>query len=62
MSDDIIAEALGEIRREFVKAANSTIAPDMAKYMKQVSPFLGLKTPERRAILKPILKIGRAHV
>lgn len=56
MSELSVSQALTHIRREFAEAADPTIAPDMARYMKNVSPFLGLKTPERRAILKPILK------
>ena len=45
-----------QIVSEFEAAATPAIAPEMASYMKNVSPFLGLKTPERRAILKPIFK------
>lgn len=51
-----VEQAIVQIRHDFCSAAHADIAPDMAKYMKNVSPFLGLKTPERRALLKPILK------
>ncbi len=47
---------VAEIRLQFEAAADSRIAPEMARYMKNVAPFIGLKTPERRAALKPILQ------
>jgi 3-methyladenine DNA glycosylase AlkD len=52
----LIREALGRIQHEFYLAADSSIAPDMQRYMKDISPFLGIKTPERREILKPIIR------
>lgn len=40
-----LAEPLG-------RAANPANAAAMQRYMKDISPFIGLKTPERRALLK----------
>lgn len=38
--------------------ANPTLAVPMAKYMRHLFPFLGIKTPERTAIIKDFLKIA----
>ncbi len=42
--------------KEFRKKANSTNAEPMAKYMKNLFPYLGIKTPERREITKKFYK------
>lgn len=52
----LIRETLSRIQHEFYLAADSSIASDMKRYMKDISPFLGIKTPERREILKPIIR------
>ena len=41
---------------EFKKNANPTNAEPMAKYMKNLFPYLGIKTPERREISKKFFK------
>ena len=51
-----VSPLVAEIRDAFEAAAEPEIAPDMARYMKSVSSFLGLKTPQRRAAITPILK------
>ncbi len=42
--------------KEFGKNANPKNAKPMAKYMKNLFPYLGIKTPERREITKKFLK------
>ena len=38
--------------------ANPTLAVPMAKYMRDLFPFLGIKTPERTAIVSDFLKVA----
>jgi len=45
-----------EITRELPKLRNRTNAVEMQSYMKDIAPFLGIKTPVRRATLKNIFK------
>jgi len=45
-----------EVTTALPKLRNRTYATDMQRYMKDVSPFLGIRTPERRATLKAIYK------
>lgn len=45
------------IRMGLREAADSSQAPAMAAYMKNVQPFLGIKTPARNAVLKPLLRV-----
>lgn len=42
--------------KEFRKNANPENAEPMAKYMKNLFPYLGIKTPERREIIKKFFK------
>ena len=42
--------------KEFKNNANPTNAEPMAKYMKNLFPYLGIKTPERREITKKFFK------
>ncbi len=42
--------------KEFKKNANPENAEPMAKYMKNLFPYLGIKTPERREISKKFFK------
>lgn len=42
--------------KEFRKNANPTNAEPMAKYMKKLFPYLGIKTPERRELIKQFYK------
>lgn len=42
--------------KEFKNNANPTNAEPMAKYMKNLFPYLGVKTPERREITKKFFK------
>lgn len=44
------------IRARFTPLANAANAKAMAAYMKTDMPFFGIKTPERRAIVKQALK------
>lgn len=46
---------------DFELSGDPTQAPQMAKYMKHQFPFLGLKTPERKAQTKPLLKASRGE-
>ncbi len=46
---------------DFELSGDPTQAPHMAKYMKHQFPFLGLKTPERKAQTKPLLKASRGE-
>ena len=47
---------IDEVTRELPKLRNRTYAFDMQRYMKDVAPFLGIKTPDRRTLLKRIFK------
>ena len=47
---------LKEVTTELPLLRNRTNAVDMQWYMKDVAPFLGIKTPVRRATLKKIFK------
>lgn len=42
------------------KTANPTMAPAMEAYMKNMFPFLGIKKPERTALLKPFMQLARS--
>ena len=44
------------IRTRFAPLANAANAKAMAAYMKTDMPFFGIKTPQRRAIVKQVLK------
>lgn len=46
---------------DFELNGDPTQAPQMAKYMKNQFPFLGLKTPERKTQTKPLLKASRGE-
>lgn len=43
-------------------AANPADAPAMAAYMKEIQPFLGVKTPARRALVREVLKLHPERV
>src|SRR5690606_17294388 len=44
------------IFESFRQAANPEIAVQMSAYMRDLFPFLGIKTPERRALSREFLK------
>jgi 3-methyladenine DNA glycosylase AlkD len=43
---------LAPLAEPFRRAANPTNAAAMQRYMKDIAPFFGLKTPQRRALVK----------
>ena len=47
---------LGEVTSQLPELRNQTNAADMQWYMKDIAPFLGIKTPIRRDVLKKIFK------
>ena len=47
---------LDEVTSQLPQLRNRTDAVDMQWYMKDVAPFLGIRTPVRRATLKKIFK------
>lgn len=52
----MIDEFLKLLKSTFEENANEDVAPQMAAYMKDHFPFLGIKSPQRKEILKPFLK------
>ena len=50
---------LGEVTSTLPALANPTAAVEMQAYMKDIAPYIGIKTPDRRAALKPIYKSAR---
>ncbi len=55
---DVVADELTELADALHAAANPELAEPMAAYMKNHFDFLGIKTPERRAIAKPFMTTG----
>ncbi|WP_421084309.1 DNA alkylation repair protein [Rothia nasimurium] len=49
------------IHETFTAASNPEIAVPMAAYMRDQFPFLGIKTPQRRELLKPFLAEARVE-
>ena len=47
---------LNEVTATFPKLRNRTYASDMQRYMKDIAPFIGIRTPDRRIALKEIYK------
>jgi len=47
---------LSEVTATFPPMRNPRYAADMQRYMKDIAPFFGIKTPERRQVLKEIYK------
>jgi hypothetical protein len=47
---------LSALTPELLALRNRTAAIGAQKYMKDISPFLGVKTPERRALVKKIAR------
>jgi len=47
---------LGPLIKSFKENADSTIAEPMAKYMKNLFPYLGIKTPARKELLKDFVR------
>jgi len=47
---------LGPLIKSFKENADSTTAEPMAKYMKNLFPFLGIKTPARKELLKDFVR------
>ena len=50
------SEFISALKPELLKFRNRTVAIGAQAYMKDVAPFLGIKTPERRAVVKKISK------
>jgi len=53
------AEIVAQVRTSLVAVAVPEDAEPMAAYMKNQFPFLGVKTPARRAAVKPLMKDGK---
>ncbi|MEY4432437.1 MAG: hypothetical protein RLZZ44_567, partial [Bacteroidota bacterium] len=53
---------IAELENEFKAKQNIKNALPMAKYMKNLFPFFGIKTEERRAVLKSISKKHQAEI
>ena len=51
-----------ELENTFAAISNAENALPMAKYMKDLFPFYGIKTDERRAILKSVCKKHQAEI
>ena len=51
-----------ELENTFAASSNAENALAMAKYMKDLFPFYGIKTDERRAILKSVCKKHQAEI
>jgi len=51
-----------ELENTFAARSNAENALAMAKYMKDLFPFYGIKTDERRAILKSVCKKHQAEI
>jgi 3-methyladenine DNA glycosylase AlkD len=51
-----------ELENTFATISNAENALPMAKYMKDLFPFYGIKTDERRAILKSVCKKHQAEI
>ncbi|MDO4917807.1 MAG: DNA alkylation repair protein, partial [Rothia sp. (in: high G+C Gram-positive bacteria)] len=49
------------LREAFTSASNPANAGPMSAYMRHQFPFLGIKTPQRRELLKPFLAEARAQ-
>ncbi len=56
---DLLDQAL-ELRTLLTAASDPNAAKQMAAYLKDQFEFFGVKTPQRRAIQKPLLTIARA--
>jgi 3-methyladenine DNA glycosylase AlkD len=50
------SEFISALKPELLRFRNRTAAIGAQSYMKDVAPFLGIKTPERRAVVKKISK------
>ena len=57
MTVDPIAFDLVACRRHFLDHANPADAPAMEKYMRHQFNFLGIKQPQRRALLKTFMQV-----
>ena len=51
---------LTEVRALLSEAADSSQAPEMARYMKDHFTYLGVKTPDRRRATKPIIAAAKS--
>ena len=51
-----------ELENTFAASSNAENALSMAKYMKDLFPFYGIKTDERRAVLKSVCKKHQAEI
>lgn len=51
-----------ELENTFAASSNAENALAMAKYMKDLFPFFGIKTDERRAVLKSVCKKHQAEI
>lgn len=49
------------LHETFIAASNPAQAVPMAAYMRNQFPFLGIKTPQRRELLKPFLAQARTE-
>ncbi len=47
---------LNEVTSTLPKMRNRTYANDMQRYMKDIAPYIGIRTPDRRAALKETFK------
>ncbi len=54
-----VDEVVAEVEAVLEPLANPEQAGPMAAYMRDQFPFLGIKTPERRAAVKPIMMRGK---
>lgn len=44
-----------QVKEHFISSANAKNAPKMAKYMRNLFPFLGIKSPERKALFRSFI-------
>lgn len=51
-----MTDYIRSLKENFEKNANSENAKPMAKYMKNLFPFLGIKTPQRKVLFKDFMK------
>lgn len=49
------------LHETLVAASNPVIAAPMAAYMRNQFPFLGIKTPQRRELIKPLITEARVE-
>lgn len=52
----VLSHLAPSIRTQLYAAANPADAPAMAAYMRHIQPFLGVRTPERREVVRVVLK------